>query len=137
MNHWLVKSDPEAYSATDLANDGTTVWDGVTNALAQKHIRAMAVGDPVFVYHTGEQKAIVATARVIGGPRPDPKDRTGKLMVVDLEFGGWLARAVPLAEIRKDKTFKDLDLVRNSRLSVMPVKATHWSRVMELGRRRD
>lgn len=137
MNRWLIKCDPEEYSATDLAKDGTTVWDGVTNALAQTHIRVMAIGDPVLVYHTGGQRAIVATARVIGGPRPDPKDRAGTLMVVDLEFGGWLGRAVELTEIRKDRTFKDFDLVRNSRLSVMPVKPTHWSRVLKLGQRRD
>ncbi len=137
MNHWLVKSDPEDYSANDLAKNGSAAWDGVTNALAQIHIRAMAVGDDVLVYHTGDQKAIVATARVIGGPRPDPMDRTGKLMLVDLEFAGWLPRAVTLAALKKDKAFATFDLVRISRLSIMPVKAAHWSKIMKMAQRHD
>lgn len=134
MNRWLIKSDPDEYSATDLANDGTAVWDGISNALAQKHLSAMAVGDELLIYHTGEQKAVVAQARVIGGPRPDPMDRTGKLRVVDIEFAGWLARAVPLSEIKKDAALADLELVRISRLSVMPVRPAHWSRILRLSR---
>lgn len=137
MNRWLVKSDPNEYSATDLAKDGSTAWTGVTSALAQSHLRKMAVGDEVLIYHTGDQKSVVAMARVIGGPRPDPFDRTRQRMVVDLEFGGWLKRPVSLAEIRLERPFADFDLIRNSRLSVMPVRPAHWSRLRKLAERRD
>lgn len=132
VNRWLVKSDPDEYSARDLARDGRTVWDGVTNPLALRHLRSMAAGDEVLIYHTGGEKAVVARARVASAPRPDPRDRTGKAYVVDLEFVAPLPRPISLVEIRKQAALADFDLVRISRLSVMPVSAAHWTKLMEL-----
>ena len=130
MNHWLVKSDPDEYSAADLERDRKTVWDGVTNALAQRHLRAMAKGDPVLVYHSGKEKAVLAVAEIAGAPRRDPKDKTGKLVIVDLSFDRWLKNPISLAAIKSDPAFKDFALVRISRLSVMPVTPAQWERLM-------
>jgi predicted RNA-binding protein with PUA-like domain len=132
VKRWLVKSDPEEYSAEDLARDGRTVWDGVSNPLALRHLRSMSPGDEVLVYHTGDQKAVVALARVASPPRPDPRDKSSKAWVVDLEFVAPLARPVRLADIRREASLADFDLVRISRLSVMPVSAVHWNRLMKL-----
>jgi predicted RNA-binding protein with PUA-like domain len=126
---WLIKSDPDEYSAADLERDGTTVWDGVTNALAQKHMRAMSAGDDVLVYHTGDEKAVVAVARVSAAPRPDPKDKSGKLSVVALAFARWLPSPASLSTIKADKSLADFALVRIGRLSVMPVTAAQWKRI--------
>lgn len=133
MRRWLVKSDPQEYSAGDLERDGRTVWSGVKNATALIHLRAMRPGDPVLVYHTGGEKAVVAVAKVSGGPRPDDADRTGKLVVVELGFDRWLAKPVPLAAIKADSRFADFGLVRIGRLSVMPVSDAEWMGLVELG----
>lgn len=132
MSHWLVKSDPDEYSASDLARDGTTVWEGVRNPTALGHLRNMRPGDDVLLYHTGKQKAIVARASVAAAPRADPADPGGKSVVVQLRFGSWLRSAIPLAAIKSAPEFADFDLVRISRLSVMPVSAAHWSRLLKL-----
>ena len=131
MKRWLVKSDPEEYSAHDLARDGRTAWTGVRNPTAVAHLRAMTPGDEVLVYHTGAEKAIVATAAVCGEPRPDPSDASSA--VVDLSFEGWLEQPVTLKAVKEDKFFADFDLVRLSRLSVMPVSAAQWSRLLRMG----
>lgn len=134
MDRWLIKSDPEEYSASDLERERQTLWDGVRNALAQKHMRAMRTGQPVLVYHTGAERAVVAVGRVAGDPRPDPADPSGKAVCVPIAFERRLARPVPLTEIRQDPAFADFDLLRMSRLSVMPVGPTHWKRLLELAR---
>ncbi len=126
MAFWLVKSDPDDYSAADLERDGRTVWDGVRNALAQRHLRGMRPGDEVLLYHTGVEKAVVARAVVSGGPQ-EAADGSGA--TVELEFAGWLARPVPLAEIKADPALAGLALVRQGRLSVMPVTAEEWWRL--------
>lgn len=130
MAHWLVKSDPEDYSAADLARDGRTVWDGVRNALAQRHLRDMRPGDEVLVYHTGAEKAVVARATVVGAPRP-AADGSG--VTVELAFAGWLPRPVSLAAIKADPALAGLALVRQGRLSVMPVTAGEWRRLVAGG----
>ena len=147
MNRWLVKSDPDEYSAADLERDRRTVWDGVTNALAQRHIRAMAKGDAVLTYHSGKEKAVVATAKVAAAPRPEgrtPHASGGPILspqssalspapcVVELAFDRWLKHPVTLAAIKADPAFKDFALVRISRLSVMPVTTAQWDRVLAL-----
>ena len=123
---WLVKEEPEHYSFDQFVADGSTVWSGVKNPLAQKHLRAMKEGDNVFYYHTGKVKAIIGTATVVSEPRPDPKDSAGKLYVVELEPGKKLARPVTLAEIKAVAKFADFPLVRLPRLSVMPVTEAQW-----------
>jgi predicted RNA-binding protein with PUA-like domain len=137
MNRWLVKSDPEEYSAHDLEREKRTTWTGVSNPVALKHLRSMADGDEVLVYHTGQQRAIVAFATVAGKPRTDPADKSGRSVLVELEFKRWLNKPVELVQIKDEAVFADFDLVRISRLSVMPVGAAHWKRVMALAQERQ
>lgn len=136
MANWLIKSDPDEYSAADLARDGQTCWTGVRNPVAQKHIRAMQPDDRVLVYHTGKEKAIVATALVAAAPRPDATDGDGQAWAVDLKFEGWLGKPVTLAAVKADPFFADFALVRIGRLSVMPVTAQEWTRLVGLGQAR-
>lgn len=132
MKRWLVKSDPQEYSADHLEEDGQTIWDGVSNPLAQKHLREMSKGDPVLVYHTGEERAVVALAKVVVGPKPDPDDVSGKLAVVTLAFDKRLKTPVTLADVKAEPVFANFDLVRLGRLSILPVSAAHWNRLMKL-----
>ena len=132
MKRWLFKSDPDDYSAGDLERDGRTEWDGVRNPTALKHLRSMSTGDQVLMYHSGPQKSVVATAVIVGEPYNDPADATGKLICVDIEFAKWLAEPVPLAAIKADPFFADFDLVRISRLSVMPVSSALWKRIVAM-----
>ena len=125
-NYWLVKTEPRTYSYLDLARDGKTVWDGVTNALALKHLRAMKKGDLVFVYHTGDEKQIVGIAEIASDPYPDPAQDDAKLVVVDLKPRTKLKRPVTLAEVKARKGFAEWELVRMGRLSVMPVSPERW-----------
>ena len=133
MAHWLVKTEPSTYSYEDLAKQGRATWDGVANVVALKHLRAMAPGDDVLVYHTGDVKAAVGLARVVSAPYPDPKAKDAKLTVVDLEAVRALARPVTLAEVKADPVFADFVLVRQGRLSVMPVPPPLWKRLLALG----
>jgi predicted RNA-binding protein with PUA-like domain len=129
---WIVKTEPSSYSWADLERDGRTVWDGVKNAQALIHLRAMREGDQVLVYHSGDQKALVGLARVARGPYPDPKLDDPKLVVVDLAAERALVRPVPLAEIKASGKFAQLALVRQGRLSVMPASAAEWKGLLGL-----
>ena len=131
--YWIVKTEPSTYSYDDLASQKTAVWDGVKNNLALKHLREMKPGDQVLVYHTGDEKAVVGIAEVVSLPYADPKQKDPKLTVVDLRAEGRLPRAVSLAEIKKDRAFADLALVRIGRLSVMPASADQFKRLLKLG----
>jgi predicted RNA-binding protein with PUA-like domain len=130
--YWILKTDTDTYSFDDLARERRAVWDGVSNALALKHIRSMAKGDQVLIYHSGEEKALVGFARVASAPYPDPRQDDSKLTVVDIEAGKRLPRPVTLAEVKADPAFADLALVRMSRLSVIPVSESHWKRLLTL-----
>ena len=132
-SHWIVKTEPSTYSFDDLARQKTAVWDGVKNNLALKHLRQMKPGDRVLVYHTGGEKAVVGVAEVASEPYPDPKQEDPKLTVVKLKAGERLPRPVPLAEIKGDRAFADLGLVRMGRLSVMPASAEQYNRLRKLG----
>jgi len=132
-NHWIVKTEPSTYSYDDLARQKTAVWDGVKNNLALKYVRQMKPGDTVLVYHTGDEKAVVGVAELTSEAYPDPKQKDPKLAVVDLRAVERLPRAVPLAEIKEDRAFADLALVRIGRLSVMPVAADQFKRILKLG----
>ena len=134
MAQWLVKEEPEHYPYDQLERDRTTVWAGVRNPLAQKHLRAIRRGDRIFYYHTGKQKAVVATAKSASDAYPDPKDAEGKLFVVDITPDKKLPRPVTLAEIKADAAFASFPLVRMSRLSVMPVTDAEWARVEKMSR---
>lgn len=132
MHYWIVKTEPSTYSYDDLARQKTAVWDGVKNALALKHLRQMQPGDRVLVYHTGDEKAVVGIAEVRSPAYPDPKQKDAKLAVVDLRAERRLPRPVALAEIKKDRAFADLALVRIGRLSVMPASAGQFERIVKL-----
>jgi predicted RNA-binding protein with PUA-like domain len=134
MPQWLVKEEPEHYGFDHLVRDGKTVWAGVKNPLAQKHLRGIKRGDRIFYYHTGKEKAVVATAKAASDAYPDPKDASGRLSVVDVVPDKKLARPVTLAEIKADKAFASFPLVRMSRLSVMPVSDTEWAKIESMSR---
>ena len=132
MAHWILKTEPSTYSFHDLVKAKRAVWDGVSNPVALRNMREMAVGDEVIIYHTGDEKACVGFARVVKAAYPDPKQKDPKLVVVDLEAGKPLARPVTLAEIKADPVFADLALVRQGRLSVVPVPFAQWERLLDL-----
>ena len=129
-----MKEEPENYSYDQLERDRKTVWAGVRNPLAQKHLRTIRRGDRIFYYHTGKEKAVVAVATASSDAYPDPADADEKLFVVDVVPGQKLARPVTLAEIKADKAFASFALVRMSRLSVMPVSDAEWQRIEEISR---
>ncbi|HYH66223.1 MAG TPA: EVE domain-containing protein [Urbifossiella sp.] len=132
MAFWLFKVEPGCYSYADLTRDKKTNWDGVSNAAAQKNLRAVAKGDRVFLYHTGDEKSVVGVMEVTVGPTPDPGDEAGKKVFVTVKPVKELAAPVSLATIKADPAFAGWDLVRLPRLSVMPVSAEQWARVEEL-----
>ncbi len=134
MGQWLLKEEPEHYSYDQLERDRKTVWSGVKNPLAQKHLRTIRKGDRIFYYHTGKEKAVVAVAKALGNAYPDPTDAAGKLFVVDVGPEKKLPRAVTLAEIKADASFAAFPLVRQSRLSVMPVTDAEWARIEKMSR---
>jgi predicted RNA-binding protein with PUA-like domain len=130
MANWLIKEEPEHYNYSALERDRRTVWSGVRNPLAQKHLRSIRKGDRIFYYHTGKEKAVVAIATAASDAYPDPKD--AKLAVVDVVPERRLERPVTLAAIKGDAAFASFPLVRMSRLSVMPVSDTEWKRIEKM-----
>ncbi len=133
VNHWLLKTEPSTYSYADLERDKKAVWDGVSNALALKHLRSMKRGDLAFIYHTGDEKQIVGIAEVTSDTYLDPKEKDARLVVVDLKARERLARPVTLGEVRADGEFRDFELVRMGRLSVMPVSEERWKKLVKMG----
>lgn len=132
MAYWLLKTEPGSYSYDDLARDRKTVWDGVRNPVALKNMREMKKGDRVLVYHTGSEKAVVGIAEVTGSPRPDPNANDPKLVVVEISAKTKLASPVPLSAIKSEPAFGGFELVRLPRLSVMPVSAGHWKKILDM-----
>lgn len=130
MAYWLFKQEPSTYSYSQLEKDGRTVWDGVANNLALKHLRTMRKGDKALFYHTGDEKQVVGIMDVVSDPYPDPKD--SKMVVVDVRPAGRLTRPVTLEQIKNDQAFAGWELVRISRLSVMPVPGKLWDRMMKM-----
>jgi predicted RNA-binding protein with PUA-like domain len=130
--HWVLKTEPSAYGFPDLVRDRRTRWEGVSNAVALKHLRSMLEGDDALIYHTGNEKSLVGLARIASKPYPDPARKDERLVVVDVEVGKPLPRPVSLAEIKADPAFKDLGLVRLPRLSVVPVEPEQWKRLLAM-----
>jgi predicted RNA-binding protein with PUA-like domain len=128
--HWVLKTEPSEYGFPDLVRDRRTRWEGVSNPVALKHLRSMLEGDGALIYHTGNEKALVGRARIASAPYPDPSDP--KLVVVDVEAGQPLPRAVPLAAIKADPSFAELGLVRVPRLSVVPLEPDQWKRLLAM-----
>jgi predicted RNA-binding protein with PUA-like domain len=131
--HWILKTEPGVYSFERLVQERRTTWDGVSNPLALKHLREMAVGDLALIYHTGDEKAAVGLARVVRAAYPDPKGKDPKLVVVDLEADRPLPKPVTLAAVKADPAFADLALVRMGRLSVVPATADQWKKLLAMG----
>jgi predicted RNA-binding protein with PUA-like domain len=134
MSCWLVKTEPSTYAFEDLRRDRKTRWDGVSNAQAQANLRAMRPGDAVVVYHSGE-KAAVGLARVSRAPSPDPGDPSGKRVAVELAAGEPLEAPVPLEALRAEPSFAGSPLVRQGRLSVVPLTAAQLAAIRRLARR--
>jgi predicted RNA-binding protein with PUA-like domain len=132
MAYWLLKTEPSSYSFADLERDGRTVWDGVRNAQALIHLRAMHTGDRVLIYHSGDERAVVGSGTIESEPYPDPQAGDPKLVVVDVCCDARAAQPVSLTTIKADPSFADLALVRHSRLSVMPMTDEHWRLLSEL-----
>jgi predicted RNA-binding protein with PUA-like domain len=132
MNYWLAKSEPEAYSWEQLLKEGRTAWTGVRNFAARNNLRAMKKNDPVFFYHSGEEKSAVGLARVEKEFYPDPTAEEGDWSCVDLAPVKGLKKAVTLAQIKADKILREMVLVRQSRLSVSPLNKEQFARMLEL-----
>ena len=130
---WLLKTEPTAYGYDDLEREGRAVWDGVSNPAALKNLRGMKEGDGVVVYHTGDERSAVGLAEVVRTAYPDPKKGDPRLVVVDLVPRGRFKRAVTLHEIKSLALFKDSPLVRQGRLSVVPLTAPQWKALTARG----
>ena len=138
MNYWLAKqepSGPRGYNILQLQKDKKTIWDGVHNNLALKHIRNMKKNDLVFFYHTGDERQVVGIMSVISEPYPNPKEENKRFVVVDVKFKRLLKTPVTLDTIKKQKKFKNWELLRISRLSVMPVSKIIWDEIIKMSQK--
>jgi predicted RNA-binding protein with PUA-like domain len=131
--YWLMKSEPDSYGWADLVRDGGTEWDGVRNNAARLHLRAMKAGDEALLYHSMSDKAVVGIMRVTRGPQADPKD--GDWVSVRVEPVRPLPRPLTLAEIKAEPSLAHMELIRQSRLSVAPVRDEEWAKVLEMAGR--
>ena len=136
-NYWLVKqepSGPRGYNFSTLQKEKTTVWDGVHNNLALKHMRNMKKGDIVLYYHTGDERQAVGIMTVTSKPYPNPEEDNERFVVVDVKYKKQLDNSVSLEQMKKEKSFKNWELLRISRLSVMPVPKTIWDKIISLSK---
>lgn len=132
MAYWLMKSEPSSYSWDDLIRDGGTMWDGVRNNAARLHLRAMKPGDLAFFYHSMDQRAVVGIMEITGTGEPDGDD--GSWVKVPVEPVRQLARPVTLAEIKAEPSLAKMELIRQSRLSVAPVREEEWKKILEMAK---
>ncbi|HEX5327277.1 MAG TPA: EVE domain-containing protein [Acetobacteraceae bacterium] len=133
MQYWLVKTEPDAFSWDEQVANGVEPWTGVRNHTAKNNLKAMQVGDRAFFYHSGVGKEIVGVVEVVRAAYPDPTADSGDWVAVDMRTVGPMPRPVTLAAIKADPKFADLELVRQSRLSVVPVGKAHWERICRMG----
>ena len=129
-NYWLLKTEPSTYSFADLEKAKETRWDGIANPVALRHLKTAAVGDRALVYHTGDEKAAVGECEIVKAAYADPKD--AKLSVINVKAGPPLAKPVTLAAIKKDPEFADSPLVRQGRLSFVPLSGAQYARILAL-----
>lgn len=132
-NRWLVKSEPDAYSWQQLVKDGRTNWSGVRNHQAALNLKAMKVGDKAFFYHSNEGKEVVGICEIVREAYPDPSDPAGRFVMVDVAPVAPLPTPVTLAQMKAEPKLADIALIRQSRLSVMPIAPAHWALVCKLG----
>ena len=138
VNYWLAKQEPNGprgYNILQLKKDKKTIWDGVHNNLALKHIRNMKKNDLVFFYHTGDERQVVGIMTVISKPYPNPKEDNERFVVVDVKFKKLLKNPITLDYMKKQKQFKDWELLRISRLSVMPVPKSIWDHIIKMSQK--
>lgn len=135
MAYWLVKSEPETWSWEQQKQKGARgdAWTGVRNHQAKAHLVAMKKGDLAFFYHSGGEKAVVGIVEVLKPAYPDPTDKDGKFVAVDVRAGEAMPTPVTLAAIKAEAALKDMVLVKNSRLSVQPVTAAEWKKICAMG----
>lgn len=132
MAYWILKTEPSEYSFADLRRDERTRWDGITNAQALKSLREMAVGDDCLIYHSGDERALVGRAKVVRAAYLHQDEPDPRLVSVDIAVDAPLPQPVPLAAIKADVAFAQLGLVRQGRLSVVPVPAPMHERLLRM-----
>lgn len=131
MKYWLVKTEPGTWSWTDQKKQNVTHWDGVRNYQAANNLKAMQVGDQCFFYHSVSEKCIVGIVEVVRTAYPDPTDETGRFVMVDVKYLKELIKPVSLESIKNDSRLSNIALVKQSRLSVMPISADEWKVILE------
>ncbi len=131
MKYWLLKTEPEDFSLNDLKTEGVSMWDGVRNLRANKYIREMEKGDKAFIYHTGKERQIVGIGVIVDKSYPDPTSNDPKFHAIDVSYLNEI-KPVTLKEIKGDPFFEQWELVRISRLSVMPVTKEYWDRIIQI-----
>lgn len=132
MAYWLVKSEPNKYAFSDLQRDGKTVWDGVRNHAAALHLKAMKAGDEVLYYHSQEGLEVVGIAKVVREAFLDPSDPAGRFVAVELAPARPLPKAVTLAQMKAEPALAGLEMIRQGRLSVSPVRPEEWSAILKM-----
>ncbi|MEO5509348.1 MAG: EVE domain-containing protein [Longimicrobiales bacterium] len=130
MKYWAFLADPEDFGWNEMEKDGSAVWDGVKNAVAQRNLRTCEKGDRIAIYHTSPDKALIGIAKITGVARPDPK--AAERVVVDVEPVKKLKRALPLAEMKADDVLAGMSFVKMPRVAVQPLTAAQWTRILEL-----
>ena len=131
VNYWLVKQEPSVYNYASLEKEKKTIWDGVHNNLALKYLNSMKKGDRAFFYHTGNEKQTVGIIEITSNPYPNPKEDNKRFVVVGVKPIKPLKRPVTLEEMKQDRLFKNWELLRISRLSVMPVPKNIWNAILK------
>ena len=132
INYWLLKSEPDAWSWDNQVKEGASMWDGVRNYQARNNLKKMKKNDLCFFYHSVTERSIVGIVKVVKEYYPDPTDKTGRFVVVDVKAIKKLKKPVSLDQIKENSKLKDIALVKQSRLSVMPLKKTEWDIIIKM-----
>ena len=132
MKYWLLKSEPDAWSWDNQVKEGASMWDGVRNYQARNNLKEMKKNDLCFFYHSVTEKSIIGIVKVVKEYYPDPTDKTGRFVVVDVKATKKLRNSVSLDQIKENNQLKDIALVKQSRLSVMPLKKTEWDIIIKM-----
>ncbi len=135
MNYWLLKSEPNTWSWKNQVDEGPSMWDGVRNYQARNNLKKMKKGDFCFFYHSVNEKSIVGIVKVTKEFYPDPTDDSGKFVVVDVEAQKKLKNPVTLKQIKENKKLSEIALIKQSRLSVMPLKKLEWDTILEISKK--
>jgi predicted RNA-binding protein with PUA-like domain len=133
MVYWLIKSEPDAYSWAQMQQDKRTHWSGVRNHQAAGNLRAMKIGDLAFFYHSNVGKEVVGIVEIVATAYPDPSDETKKFVMVDVAYKKSMPKPVTLAQMKSEKALSNLQLIKQSRLSVVPVRSEEWQKIIAMG----